>query len=179
MIRHGTGTMIEFSRLTEDEFKKFSELIYDIAGIYLKDSKLTLLSNRLRKRLKEKRFNTFYEYFNYIKNSNDTEEINEMLNVVSTNETYFFRNSKHFDALTDIIIPDYIKNKRLPIRIWSAGCSTGEEPYTIAMILDKIGCLNKRYVEIYASDINTQVIDEAKRGIYDIKKLRTTPEEYI
>lgn len=170
---------MEWQKLTEEEFKKFSDLIQEISGIFMKDTKITLLSNRLRKRLREKKFNTFEEYYNYIKKNNDLNELDEMLNVVSTNETYFFRNIKHFEALVEEIIPKMISSYRYPIKIWSAGCSTGEEPYTIAMLLKEKGLLDKRYVEILGSDINTQVLEYAKNGIYDIKKLRTTPEKYI
>jgi len=170
---------MEWQKLTDEEFHKFAELIHEISGIFMKDTKITLLSNRLRKRLREKNFSTFEEYYNYIKKNNDPKELDEMLNVVSTNETYFFRNIKHFEALVDEIIPRMIENHRYPIKIWSAGCSTGEEPYTIAILLDEKGLLDKKYVEIYGSDINTKVLEDAKEGIYDVKKLRTTPEKYI
>ena len=170
---------MEYARLSETEFTKFSELIHDIAGIYLKDTKLTLLSNRLRKRLKEKNFETYDDYFRYIKNSNDYTEIDEMLNVVSTNETYFFRNNKHVEALVRDIIPEMIDKKRSPIKIWSAGCSTGEEPLTIAALLNDANLLDKRYVEIYASDINTQVLEIAEKGIYDKRKFRSAPDDFI
>lgn len=169
---------MEFVKLTEPEFAKFAQFIHDIAGIYLKETKITLLSNRLRKRLKEKNFETFEEYYNYIKNSQDQIEINEMLNAVSTNETYFFRNAKHYDALIDKIVPELISKRRTPIKIWSAGCSSGEEAFTLCMLLDEKGYLDRTKVEIYGSDINTGVLEEAKRGIFDDKRLRTTPEKY-
>ncbi|HOV14515.1 MAG TPA: protein-glutamate O-methyltransferase CheR [Spirochaetota bacterium] len=169
---------MEFVKLSEQEFSKFSQLIHDIAGIYLKDSKLTLLSNRLRKRLKEKNFESFDDYYNYIKNSQDQIELNEMLNAVSTNETYFFRNSKHYDALLEKIIPEMISKRRTPIKIWSAGCSSGEEAFTLCMLLDEKGYLERSLVEIYGSDINTSILDEAKKGVYDDKRLRTTPDRY-
>lgn len=170
---------MEFVRLTPEEFRKFSELIKSIAGIYLKDSKITLLSNRLRARLREKNFKNFDEYYHYVSHSMDQREIDEMLNAVSTNETYFFRNNKHFECITKKIIPGMINKKRTPVRIWSAGCSTGEEPYTIAMALDDEGLLKQNLVTIYASDINTKVLDCAKKGEYDIKKLRVTEDRYI
>jgi len=102
-----------------------------------------------------------------------------MLNAVSTNETYFFRNKKHFDALFEVIIPKMMDNYRRPIRIWSAGCSTGEEAYTVVMGLMEAGLMNQSNVKIYASDINTEVIKHASKGIYDIKKLRMTPQPFI
>lgn len=170
---------MEFARLNEQEFTKFSQLIHQMAGIYLKDTKITLLSNRLRKRLKEKNFETFEDYYNYIKNSQDQIELNEMLNAVSTNETYFFRNAKHYDALIDKIIPELISKRRTPIKIWSAGSSSGEEAFTLCMLLDEKGYLERGLIDIYGSDINTSVLDEAKKGVFDDKRLRTTPEKYI
>lgn len=168
-----------FNKLSEEEFSKFSKLIHEMSGIYLKESKITLLSNRLRKRLKEKNFETFEEYYQYIHINNDIDEINEMLNAVSTNETYFFRNSKHFDTLFDTVIPELITKKREPIRIWCAGCSTGEEPYTIAMIAKEKNLLDKSSLIIEASDLNTVVINDAFTGVYDDKKMRETQPYYI
>ncbi|OHD13066.1 MAG: hypothetical protein A2086_04020 [Spirochaetes bacterium GWD1_27_9] len=170
---------MEFIRLTESEFEKFATLIHEMAGIYLKESKITLLSNRLRKRLKAKEFSNFDEYYNYLKNSRDAYELDEMLNAVSTNETYFFRNVKHYDALIESIIPDFIEKRRTPVRIWSAGSSSGEEAFTLAMLLDEKGLLERNLVEIYGTDINTSVLEEAKKGLFDDKRLRTTPPQYI
>ncbi|MBQ3921688.1 MAG: chemotaxis protein CheR, partial [Spirochaetales bacterium] len=125
------------AELTDEEFKNFSDLIYRLSGIYLKDSKITLLSNRLRQRIAERKFGSFAEYYDYIRKGEDEGEINQMLNAVSTNETYFFRSDKHFDALRDRIMPELMKKIFRPIRIWCAGCSSGEEPYTIAMIMNE------------------------------------------
>ncbi len=167
-----------FSKLSDEEFNKFAKLIHEMSGIYLKDSKNTLLSNRLRKRLIEKKIDSFDEYYRYLETSKDMDEITEMLNAVSTNETYFFRNIKHFETLFDSIIPELISKRRLPVSIWSAGCSSGEEPYTLCMIAKEKGLLNKGLIKIDASDINTSVINEAKSGIYDDKRLRSTEKYY-
>ena len=164
--------------LTDEEFNKFANLIHKLSGIYLKDSKITLLSNRLRQRINERNFGSFAEYYDYIRKGEDESEINQMLNAVSTNETYFFRSEKHFEALTDKIMPDLMQKIHKPIKIWCAGCSSGEEPYTVAMVLNEKKLLSRRIVEIYASDMNTEVLDEAKKGIYDIKRLRVTPDYY-
>lgn len=166
------------AELTDEEFKNFSDLIYRLSGIYLKDSKITLLSNRLRQCIAERKFGSFAEYYDYIRKGEDEGEINQMLNAVSTNETYFFRSDKHFDALRDRIMPELMKKIFRPIRIWCAGCSSGEEPYTIAMIMNEKNWLSRRLVEIYASDMNTDVLDEAKKCIYDVKRLRVTPDYY-
>lgn len=168
----------DVSKITEDEFHKISSLIHEIAGINLKSSKKTLLSNRLRSRVSKKGFSSFTEYYDYIKKTNDKKEIGLMLNAVSTNETYFFRNTKHFETLIDFIIPELISRVTPPIRIWSAGCSSGEEAYTLAMLLDEKGWMRNDLVSIKASDINTEVLEEAARGIYDENRLRITPERY-
>lgn len=168
-----------FSKLSEEEFNKFAKLIHELSGIYLKDSKMTLLSNRLRKRLSEKHIESFEDYYRYLETTKDMDELTEMLNAVSTNETYFFRNSKHFETLFDSIIPDLLSKRRQPVRIWSAGCSTGEEPYTLCMIAKERGLLSKNILRIDASDINTSVLQEASYGNYDDKKLRSTEKYYI
>jgi chemotaxis protein methyltransferase CheR len=165
--------------LTEEEFNKFSDFIHELTGIFLKDTKITLLSNRLRKRLKETGIDTFSGYYGHVASGRDEKEIEEMINAVSTNETYFFRSMKHYDALIDVIIPEMMERPGLPITVWSAGCASGEEAYTLAMLLDKKGLLEKRIIDIFASDINTYVINEAKRGLYDSKRLRSAPQEYI
>jgi chemotaxis protein methyltransferase CheR len=128
---------IQLRKLSDDEFAKFSKLIYEESGIYMKDSKLTLLSNRLRKRLNVLSMNEFHEYYDFLQKLSGElkkKEYDELLDVVSTNETYFFRTERQFDALKDVCLPklaDMKKDKKL--RIWSAACSTGEEPYTIAI----------------------------------------------
>ncbi len=165
--------------LTEDEFKSFSDIIYKISGIYLKDSKITILSNRLRPRVKACNFESFRQYLDYIVKGEDKDEIDKMINAVSTNETYFFRSDIHFEALQSEVLPKVLEMHPTPIRIWCAGCSSGEEPYTIAMILDEKGLLDSHKVEIVGSDINYEVLDEAKKGVYDVKRLRSTPQHYV
>lgn len=170
---------MEFVKLSEEEFGKFSRLIHEMSGIYLKESKITLLSNRLRKRIREKNFNNFDDYYSYVSGQRDLDEVVEMLNAVSTNETYFFRNTKHFEALFDVLIPEMLMKNKGPITIWCAGCSTGEEPYTIAMLAAEKGYLDSRYLRIDATDLNTKVLEDAKVGIFDEKKMRATDKYYI
>lgn len=169
---------MEIQRLTPQEFTQFAKLIEVEAGIFLKEAKITLLSNRLRKRLRATGINTFTEYYHYISNPINSQELSEMINAVSTNETYFFRNLKHFDVLSNKIIPQMVEESRVPISILSAGCSTGEEAFTIAMILDKENQLHKSDVRIFANDINFNVLNEAKQGVFNLRKLRATPDKY-
>lgn len=165
-------------KISSEEFQKFAELIHRISGIYLKESKKTLLSNRLSKRMKDLELNSFNDYYDYVI-SKDKEEIIEVINGISTNETYFFRHNPHFIALFDVIIPEFISRSHFPLNIWCAGCSSGEEPYTIAMLAKERGYLNRKYIRIDASDINTEVLNLATHGIYDNKKFRETEPGYI
>ncbi len=163
------------SRLTESEFEKFAKLIYEESGIFLKSVKITLLSNRLRKRLKALNLNTYSDYYNYIENLTErSKEIEALLDVVSTNETYFFRNEKQFEALQIQCLPDIVnkKQKEKKLRIWSAGCSTGEEPYTIGIcIFELMPQFRGWQIEIIATDIAASVLDFAKKGEYSGRRI--------
>lgn len=177
---------IEFNikRLTEDEFAKFAKLIHDESGIFLKESKLTLLSNRLRKRLQALNlieFGDYYKHLEKLAGEAKKKEYEELLDVVSTNETYFFRNERHFDALMKECLPAIAaskKNKRL--RIWSAACSTGEEPYTIGIcVLENRHLFAGWNIEIIATDIAPSVLDFARIGIYNGRRIEKVPPEFL
>jgi len=170
--------MIDFdaiNRLTEPEFEKFAKLIYKESGIYLKSAKITLLSNRLRKRLQALNINSFNDYYKYIEGLADkSKEIESLLDVVSTNETYFFRNEKQFEAFQMECLPDISvkKQKEKKLRIWSAGCSTGEEPYTIGIcILEAMQYFRNWNIEIIASDIAHSVLEFAQKGEYSGRRI--------
>ncbi len=171
-------------RLTEDEFNKFAKLIYDESGIFLKDTKITLLSNRLRKRLqalKIAEFSDYYKYLNSLPLRERTIEYEKMLDVVSTNETYFFRNERHFEALMHECLPQIAKvktNKKM--RIWSAACSTGEEPYTIAIcVKEQMKLFHGWDIEILATDIAPSVLEFANIGEYSGRRIEKVPPEIL
>ncbi len=169
--------MIDFNsikRLTEDEFRNFARLIYEESGIFLKDAKITLLSNRLRKRLKALNLDEFAQYYDYITSLNDkTKELEALLDVVSTNETYFFRNERQFEALSKYCFPDIVKKKQKKrLRIWSAGCSTGEEPYTIAIcVRENMHLFPDWDIQIVATDIAPSVLEFAREGHYSGRRI--------
>ncbi len=171
------------SRLTEQEFDRFAKLIYEESGIFLKSVKITLLSNRLRKRLKALNFENYSDYYSYIQNLTDrSKEIEALLDVVSTNETYFFRNEKQFEAFQMKCMPDIIskKQKEKKIRIWSAGCSTGEEPYTIGICLfELMPQLRGWQIEVIATDIAISVLDFAKKGEYSGRRIDKVKPELL
>lgn len=171
------ATQTESSTLSvsDEVFKLFSELIYKAAGIRLSAAKKSLLVSRLMKRLKALGINSYYDYYHRIKDNED--ELVEMLNCISTNTTKFFREGHHFEYLAKHILPELFKNKQeKTIRIWSAGCSTGEEPYTIAItareVLDKErGGRRDINIKILATDISTKVLKAAEKGVFDEEQL--------
>ena len=174
----------QIKQLSEEEFAKFAKLVYEESGIYMKDSKITMLSNRLRKRLSVLSMNEFQEYYEYLqKLSGDSKkkEYEELLDVVSTNETYFFRNERQFDALREVCLPELAKVKKdKKITIWSAACSTGEEPYTIAVcVLECMKYLQGFNIEIMATDIAYSVLEFAKKGRYSGRRIERVSPEYL
>ncbi len=166
--------------LTDAEFEQFRKLIYAESGITFSDTNRSVLESRIRETLRIKKLNSVDEYFKLV--SSDKNELTAMLDSVTTNLTRFFRNQAHFDALTNYILPEIIKRKSSSIdkriRVWSAGCSTGEEPYTIAMILkDKVP--SSFQTEIIASDISLKCLMVAKAGFYADSKMSGVPEAYL
>ena len=175
---------LTIKRLTEEEFAKFAKLIYDESGIFMKDTKITLLSNRLRKRLSALSLNEFGEYYEYLQKLSGEpkrKEYEELLDVVSTNETYFFRNERHFEALTDVCLPELAKTKKdKKLRIWSAACSTGEEPYTIAIcVLECMKYFQGWDIQIIATDIAPSVLEFARDGYYSGRRIEKVSPEHL
>lgn len=159
--------MIVSEKLTEEFFEKFSSLIHSASGIFIKKSKMILLANRIKKRLYALKIPNFEKYYEYL--MENFKEIEYLINVVSTNESYFFRNRKHIKSLKEIVLPKLLNKKEI-IKIWSAGCAGGEEPYSLAIIADELNVLKR--VKIIASDINTDILKFAKRAIYRKRKLK-------
>lgn len=158
-----------YSNFDDKDFKRLSEYIYDNYGINLYPNKKVLVKSRLVKRLKALNMRSYHDYCKYVlENDQDQLEIVEMINRISTNKTEFFREKNHFDFLTEHIIPDIlsIKTDKM-IQLWSAGCSSGEEPYSISMTLSDLKTVYGSFsFNIYASDISTQVLKKASTAIY-------------
>ncbi len=156
--------------LRDNDFSKFQKLIYDEIGISLSDKKKSLLITRLSKRINFYALDNYLQYYNLV--LQNKEEFQIMVNLITTNETSFFREKSHFEFLTNILKT----NKNEPFRIWSAACSRGAEPYSIAMILKEH--LNVKW-EILASDINSEVLEYARDGIYPLETSKNIPHNFL
>ena len=168
---------MEYS-ITADEFHRFRALIYNESGISLSDQKQTLLVSRLSRRLHDLSLATFSEYYKKVTHASGGEEFTRMLDLISTNKTDFFREPKHFEFLRDRILPELDSAKR--IRVWSSACSTGEEPYSIAITLHE-GVSNSALwnFKILASDLSTRVLAKASSGLYEEDRVRDVPPDIV
>lgn len=170
-------------RMTDEEFPLLRDLIYSYSGLFFSDDNRYLLERRLSPRLAHRQLSTFQEYYYYLKYDIGREqELSDIMDILTTNETYFFRESFQLKAFTDEIIPELIKVKakhcEKTIRIWSAGCSTGEEPYTIAMLLLDKPELAGWKIEIIGTDISQRVLHHARKGVYGNTSFRVTEPRY-
>jgi chemotaxis protein methyltransferase CheR len=161
--------------ITDQEFSSFQKLIYDIAGIHMSPAKKPLVSGRLAKRLSQHGLSSYGDYFQLLRSGDHPTELQTAVDLLTTNETYFFREPKHFDFLQQRILPSHTQGK--PFRVWSAACSSGQEPYSIAMMLaDSLG---DGPWEILASDISTRVLERARSGQYAMDQTKHISREYL
>ena len=166
--------------LSDAEFEKLRDLVFKVSGISLAETKKELVVSRFTKRVKALKLQNFSEYYDLLVSPSGFSELQNFINSITTNKTDFFREAHHFDFLVNTFIPQVISSGRRIVRIWSAACSTGEEPYTIAMVMAKH--LVEPYnipVKILATDIDTNVLKTAVRGVYESGVLNTVPEEYM
>lgn len=170
--------------MSDEEFHLLRDCVYSHCGIFFDNDSKYLLEKRLARRLTALNLSSFHDYYQYLKyNRKKDQELMDIMDILTTNETYFFRESFQLKAFTDEIIPELIKAKtstgRNSLRIWSAGCSTGEEAYTIAMLLHGIKELRGWNIEIIGTDISQRVLQHARRAVYGKSSFRTTDEEYV
>ena len=168
--------------LSEDVFRLIRDIIKDYCGLYFDDSSRYLIEKRLSRRVKNHHLNDFRDYYRFIRYDKNTEdELSAIMDILTVNETYFFREQNQLKAFSEEILEELkTTNKdRKTLRIWSAGCSTGEEPYTITMLINEKGYFNGWDVEIYGSDINQRVLQAARKGVYRKNSFRTTEPYYI
>jgi chemotaxis protein methyltransferase CheR len=168
--------------ISEREFLRLRDLVYREAGIWLSQAKSALLVGRLAKRLRHHGLKSFKQYYDLVANS--SEERIHMLDAISTNETRFFREPQHFELLKSVIFPRWAQegataSRSRKIRVLSAGCSTGQEPYSLAMLLlDRFPAASGWEIEIIATDLSTRALDAARAGIWPIAKADEIPAAY-
>ncbi|MFJ5235640.1 CheR family methyltransferase [Pseudomonas neuropathica] len=159
--------------LSDKEFQQFRGMIFEIAGISMSDAKKPLISGRLAKRVRQHGLSGYGEYFRLL--MSERAELQVAVDLLTTNETYFFRESKHFDFLRERILPELLD--RSTLRVWSGACSSGEEPYSIAMTL--ADALGNRPWELLASDLSTRMLEKARVGLYDIADAENIPRPLL
>ena len=162
--------------LSQQHFLRIKDLLYRTCGINLKPGKENLVKNRLTSRLRALHLTDFDTYLRYIEEESNREELTSLIDVMTTNKTSFFREIPHFEYISNYLIPEWTTNSR-PLSIWSAGCSTGEEPYSLAMHLRE----NFEYsskVRILATDLSDTVLKTARQGFYKDNLLEDVPLSY-
>ena len=161
--------------ITEAELAQFQGFIFEAAGITMSSSKKALVTGRLGKRLTLHKLDNFGQYFKLLACGSYPDEVQMAVDLLTTNETYFFREIKHFDFLREQALA--ARNRVKPFRVWSAASSSGEEAYSIAMVL--ADCLESTPWEILGTDISTQVLQGAARALYSMERARHIPPAYL
>ena len=173
-------------KVSDEEFRQLRDFIYAQCGIFIGENRKYLIENRLAARIKELNLLSYSEYYNFLRfDTNKRVELSRLFEVVTTNETSFYRNPPQLQIFQDVILKNTLdalrKNNQKKLRIWSAGCSTGEEPYTIAIILHEL--LRQEVlswdIKITANDLSEAVLASARRGVYTEYSLRTTPPDIV
>lgn len=169
--------------LTEREFQKISQLVYKQCGIHLSEGKRELVKARLGKRIRNGHFRSFLDYYEHILNDESGQELIQLLDSIATNFTFFFREQKHFDCLRQEILPELIhkkKNDGRRLRFWSAACSSGEEPYSIAItLLEAIEHSLSWNLSILATDLSTKMLKVAGSGVFPKERIQNLPTSLV
>ncbi len=160
--------------LTDKQFRKVSQIVHELCGIYLKEGKEALVRARLMKRLRALGMESFDAYINYIESEQGQEELGLMVDVMTTNKTSFFREPAHFDFLRDQVLP-HARQRRM--RFWTAACSSGEESFSLAILLrETIPDIDFRDIKILATDISGRMLERARAGLFSEETLRDLPK---
>ena len=175
-----TGLALQEIVLGERDFRLISDLVYEHCGINLHDGKKELVRARLAKRLREGRFQNFPDYIQYVLDDPTGREFSILVDSLSTNLTKFFREEQHFEYMRSQLLPHILESKQarrdLRIRGWSAGCSTGEEPYSIAItLLEAIQGKGRWDAKVLATDVSTRVLEQAQEGVYEKERIEPIP----
>jgi len=171
--------------MTDEEFRLIRDYIYNHCGLSFDTSSKFLFEKRLANRVRTHQLKNFKEYYRFLRyDPKSNEELSAVIDILTTNETYFFRESCQLKAFSEEILPE-IKNRKdanareKNLSIWSAGCSTGEEPYTIAMLILETGLFRDWGIEIFGNDISQRVLQVARRGVYTQTSFRSTDKSFI
>ena len=174
---------MDLTKLTPEEFERFRAFIYGETGIRLAEGKITLLSNRIRRRLRQLDIGSFEDYYNLLTQKKLPGELEHFIDAVTTNETHFFRTGGHFEWFTESFLPTIRtqaaeKKRSKSLRIWSAACSSGEELYTLAICLDEARHNFAGWdISLVGSDISETMIAAAQKGIFPNRSLDQTSDE--
>lgn len=161
--------------ITDAEFARFRSLVLKETGISLSDQKKALIVGRLSSRLRARKINTFSEYYKILQDAAEGDELQAAIDLITTNETSFFREADHFTTLREHL--QSLRPVPFPFRVWSAASSSGEEAYTLAMVLSDY--LKHAEWEVVGTDISTRVLDRARRGIYPMERAAAIPKEFL
>ena len=166
-------------RLTNADFQKISRVLYQSSGICLQPGKEELVRSRLLKRLRALNLHSFREYLKHVFDDRTAQELRTMVDCLTTNKTSFFRENKHFNYMRNRILPE-VRNSEKGMRLWSAGCSSGEEPYSIAMLLkEELPTIDPAKIRILATDISDRMLAKARAAEYDRQSLAEIPPNYF
>ncbi|MCD6249353.1 MAG: protein-glutamate O-methyltransferase CheR [candidate division Zixibacteria bacterium] len=171
--------------MTQEEFVMIRDFIHEKAGIFFAENKMYLVQNRLEKRMAELEMKSVRDYFYHVKYDVSQKEFNRLMVLMTTNETSFFRNEPQLICFSNEVLPLIIEQKiqskgAKRLKFWSAGCSTGEEPYTLAMlIMERLGSLAGWNIEIIANDISEDVLQKARKGVYSGLTLRNVKPDIL
>lgn len=166
--------------LTPEGFSRFAKYITEELGIKMPDSKLTMVQSRLLRRVRELKLRSVEQYGEYFFSTSDSRERDQFINAITTNKTDFFREPEHFNFLVEKALPALTNGQHSPVRlkVWSAGCSTGEEPYTLSMVLSEYSRLRRGLdFMILATDVSTRVLEHARQGIYQETQIEPVPAD--
>ncbi|HEY5583306.1 MAG TPA: protein-glutamate O-methyltransferase CheR [Ruminiclostridium sp.] len=168
--------------LTDELFDKFIKLIYKKTGLHYEYNKKYFVQKRIEKRAELLKMEALNDYFMMLKFSDNSSEFYRLINDLTVNETYFFRDFPQLRNFAEDVLPLFEKENenRKKIKIWSAACSTGEEPYTLFIILQEMLEKPEEWeIQILASDINTEVLQSARNGLYESRAVKDVPPEYL
>jgi chemotaxis protein methyltransferase CheR len=167
--------------ITDADFERFRDFFYRKTGIYFENSKRYFVDKRLISRIQETGHENFRRYFTFLRFQASGEETQKLINIMTVNETYFFREENQFDCMVEELLDKIIKdNGREPIRIWSIPSSTGEEPYSIALyLMERWPEIENIDVEIVSSDIDSKVLAHCKKGVYNQRSIHNLPKDIL